>query len=176
MTSWADRSGACDVRSRSVILLLLLIVLSACADERAIPLAPSSAATHATDAAESPAPAAAAPKVDGQRTPPPDEDDVGRWQRSVLARIQPFMHWPPTAPEWVRRAEVAVAITIDRKGRVLASRVITSSGYEVFDHSAARIYKRAQSLPPPPSELKGDPFTFEMTITFDQFRKPPPEP
>jgi periplasmic protein TonB len=91
------------------------------------------------------------------------------WQNNVLNHIQPFMHWPPTAPSWVHHAKPVVAITIDRNGTVLAARLVMTSGYEIFDHSATRIFKRAVTLPPPPPELPGDPVTFEMTITFDQF-------
>ncbi len=90
------------------------------------------------------------------------------WQQSVLKRLQPFMRWPPTAPSWVHKATPVVAITIDRDGNVLAARLVMTSGYQVFDHSATRIFKRAETLPPPPPELKGDPLTFEMTITFNQ--------
>jgi len=61
-----------------------------------------------------------------------------------------------------------VQITIDRKGNVLAAKVVGSSGYDSFDKAARKIFKRALTLPAPPPQMPGDPLTFRMAVTFTQ--------
>jgi len=95
-------------------------------------------------------------------------DPVQAWQLAVIERLHRFMWWPPNAPLYVTEAYPEILVTIDRKGNVLAAKLKTSSGYPVFDHSGTRIFKRAGTLPPPPPEMKGDPITFSMTVTFVQ--------
>jgi TonB family protein len=99
---------------------------------------------------------------------------IRKWQQAVLARIQPFMHWPPSASGAIRDGEPQLAITIDRQGKVLGTKIIKTSGYDVFDRDAVSIFQRAGTLPPPPAELPGDPLTFEMTITYHTTEAPDP--
>lgn len=93
---------------------------------------------------------------------------IRMWQIAVIRRLHPFMHWPPGAPPMVNQAAPVVHVTIDRQGRILSVRVAQSSGYPVFDHSATRAFKRAETLPPPPPELLNDQLSFDMTMTFTQ--------
>jgi len=93
---------------------------------------------------------------------------VAVWQIAVINRLQPYMKWPEDAPYWIDQAAPVVQITIDRKGNVLAAKVVGSSGYDSFDKAARKIFKRATMLPPPPPELPGNPLTFTMSVTFNQ--------
>ena len=92
---------------------------------------------------------------------------IALWQLAVIKRLAPYMRWPDDAPYWIDVAAPTVRITIDRQGRVMAAKVIRSSGYESFDKAARKIFKRALTLPPPPPEMPGDPLTFDMAVTFD---------
>src|SRR5262249_4981082 len=95
-------------------------------------------------------------------------DAVRQWQIAVLQKIQPFKHWPPSVPYWVTDAAPIVRVVIDRQGNILQADVVRTSGYDAIDHEAHRIFKRAATLPPPPPELKGNPYSFDMTVTFTQ--------
>jgi protein TonB len=96
------------------------------------------------------------------------ENPVRAWQIAVINRLQPFMHWPDDAPYWIDQAAPVVQITIDRQGNVLGAKVVGSSGYDSFDKAARKIFKRATTLPPPPPELQGNPYSFTMAVTFTQ--------
>jgi TonB family protein len=98
------------------------------------------------------------------------ENPVGAWQIAVIDRLQPFMKWPKDAPYWIDHAAPVVQVVIDRQGNVLGAKVVGSSGYDSFDKAARKIFKRARTLPPPPPELQGNPYSFTMTITFNQRR------
>src|SRR5262249_47861441 len=142
-----------------VVVFLALLAIVGCAAQKP-------AATTQT----SPEPASSAPGTAAPATPPAgpaaapsptaDQDAIKQWQLAVITHLLPFMGWPNDAPYWVDKASSVVQVTIDRQGHVLNAVLVQSSGYSSFDVAARRIFKRAATLPPPPSQMPGNPLTF----------------
>jgi protein TonB len=59
-----------------------------------------------------------------------------------------------------------VSFTIDRTGRVTASRVVGSSGSPALDDEALAVLQRASPLPAPPAQVPGESFNWTMPIQF----------
>jgi protein TonB len=143
---------------RFVILIALFIVCS-CAAPR--PTASEPATATPASAAETETAATAEP--DGG-----DSAAVKQWQVLVIDKLKPFLLWPNKAPSDVKRASPRVRVRIDREGHVLSVTVTKSSGYDSFDTAARRVFTNVGTLPPPPSELPGNPVSFNMAVTFEQ--------
>jgi protein TonB len=90
------------------------------------------------------------------------------WQAAVLQRVQSFERWPEGVPASVTRAAPIVTLAIDRRGKILAAKVIKSSGYDAIDREASSMFTRVATLPPPPPEIPGETITFQLTIEFHQ--------
>ncbi|MGA9081797.1 MAG: energy transducer TonB, partial [Pseudolabrys sp.] len=73
------------------------------------------------------------------------------------------------APAQVRHETgvTTVAFTIDREGKVVASRVIRSSGFASLDQETIATVQRAAPFPPPPANLPGQTFDFTVPIQFN---------
>lgn len=92
-------------------------------------------------AAPAPAPAAAA----GNEAPAPGEDFAGEagFARAVRERIEEQKMYPAAARQRDMQGVVELRYVIDRKGRLLAAEVVTSSGYELLDRAALRAVRSA---------------------------------
>lgn len=60
----------------------------------------------------------------------------------------------------------SVAFKIDRKGKVLSSQVVKSSGNKALDAEAMALTKRASPVPPPPSDVTGQTLFLTVPIRF----------
>lgn len=89
------------------------------------------------------------------------------WERSVVMHLGRHKRYPPGARSQKQQGSVSVAFTIDREGRVLAVRVLSSSGSALLDEEAAAVLRRASPLPAPPA-IVGD-ATFDLVLPI-QFR------
>lgn len=73
-------------------------------------------------------------------------------------------------PSWARRRRqegvVSVRLTLARDGYVLARRIVLSSGVSALDAEALALIDRAQPLPPPPSEIRGDVIELVAPVEF----------
>jgi periplasmic protein TonB len=65
-----------------------------------------------------------------------------------------------------RRGLTQVAFSVDRAGRVVGTRVVSSSGSAALDEAAVDIIKRASQFPPPPAALPGDQISISVPISF----------
>jgi len=139
------------------VILIGLFITSGCAVHKP---------TAAAPAAETSAAATETPTTASAETA--DSASIEHWQTLVLKKLEPYLLWPENAPQDVKMASPRVRVKIDRQGHVLSATVIKSSGYDSFDIAARRVFKRVGSLPPPPSDLPGDPVSFNMAVTFKQ--------
>lgn len=158
---------------RRVILVLALLLIAGCEARRTsttastpVP-ASSSAAPAATPAAATSAPSSSN-QAASKPTAPETKDPVHLWQIAVIEKLQPFMKWPDDSPDGITKVSPVIRVKIDRQGRILGAVVEKSCGYPTFDTAARAIFKRAGTLPAPPPELAGDPYTFAMAITFTE--------
>ena len=64
--------------------------------------------------------------------------------------------YPPAALARREHGVVYVAFSLDRQGRVTASRIVRSSGSKVLDDDALDLVRRVQPFPPPPPDVAGE--------------------
>ena len=88
------------------------------------------------------------------------------WQGRVMAKLERSKRFPAAAQRAGDQDLVYVSITIDRSGRVLQSRLVTSKGIPALDAAALETVKRASPLPAPPESEEGERITFVVAINF----------
>jgi protein TonB len=114
-------------------------------------------------------PAAAAPVPTAPQTVPtpaarPTSAAILRWERLLVAQLERHKRYPPQARGKV--GEARLAFSIDRDGRVLASRIVHSSGSDALDEEALALVRRAAPLPPPPAGLPDERLSFVVPIRY----------
>jgi periplasmic protein TonB len=91
---------------------------------------------------------------------------IPAWKRQVVGLLERNKRYPAAA----KGAEGTAQLTfsLDRQGRVVASRILKSSGNSVLDAEALEWVKRAQPFPPPPSDmLKADKVDLSVPYKFN---------
>jgi protein TonB len=132
-------------------------------DDRPAPVvAPAAPVPTAPQVAPTPAPRVAALAV-GQ-VPRPTSAAVATWQRQLVAQLERHKRYPTAAKGKI--GEARLAFSIDRSGRVMASRIVRSSGSEALDEDALALIKRAAPLPPPPAGISDDRLSFVVPIRY----------
>jgi periplasmic protein TonB len=126
------------------------------------PLAPQT--TAAPHLAEPPGRALAAPAIGASRALP-DMAETS-WRGLLVARLQSFKRYPSPAVARREQGLVSVSFTMDRTGRVLARRIVKSSGYADLDQEALDMIARAEPLPPFAPSMKENTRGFVLPIRF----------
>ena len=124
--------------------------------------APAAPVPTAPQTAPAPAKLAAGPPV--APMPRPTSAALASWQRLLVAQLERHKRYPPQARGKV--GEARLAFSIDRTGRVLASRIVHSSGSEALDQEALALVRRAAPFPPPPAGLPDDRLSFVVPIRY----------
>ena len=127
--------------------------------------APSAAVTETTAP-----PAVAAPPAETLAAPnaglsEADVQTIARWQRRVVVHLNRFKQYPGTARQARVEGNVQIVFRMDREGRVVERRVMTTSGAAMLDEAALEILKKAEPLPSPPPEMRGT--TFELMLPIE---------
>jgi protein TonB len=133
------------------------------APRRAKPQRPAAPATTAPPRAPRLAARAAAPR---QGPPSPADNAMPTWKGQIVAAIERNKRYPADAEARREQGMPAVSFSIDRQGRLLASRVVRASGVAALDQEALAILRRAQPFPPPPADILGTRFEFTVPIRF----------
>ena len=122
-------------------------------------------------AAASPAPVAA--RVDTvPPTPlvatdePPDPALLERYGRSLSSLFSRHQQYPRLAAMRGWEGEVQLRITIARKGNIVATQVIRSSGFEVLDQNAVQLVTSTGALPRPPEALQNKDIQIVVPVLF----------
>jgi protein TonB len=110
-------------------------------------------------------PAAASTAPPRQRTA--SQAEVTSWQTRIVAQIERHKAYPAAAQSRGEKGVVRLTFTIDRHGRLMSSQVIASSGYPALDQESMTTLRRAQPFPPPPADLAGDKFDFNVPVSFN---------
>ena len=92
---------------------------------------------------------------------------VASWHSKIVGLIERNKAYPPAAQGRGETGVVQLAFSIDRQGRVLASRVVRSSGHASLDQETLATVHRAQPFPPPPVDLPGGKFDFTVPVKFN---------
>jgi TonB family protein len=74
---------------------------------------------------------------------------VADWKSQIIELIERNKRYPLSAPRDEERV-VQVFFSLDRRGRVMDSRIISSSGSSVLDEEALALVRRSEPFPPPP--------------------------
>jgi protein TonB len=88
------------------------------------------------------------------------------WHRGVYLQIVRHKSYPPAARARRETGTVLLALSLDPKGRVVASSVAHSSGYAALDQEAIAITRRAEPFPVPPTGVAGERFDFTVPVEF----------
>jgi protein TonB len=84
----------------------------------------------------------------------------------LRSHVQRFERYPAEAERNGVTGSARIAITIDRSGRLLSSRLAGSSGSAILDDAARATAERASPYPPPPDGIGGHTLTFAATVRF----------
>jgi protein TonB len=113
-----------------------------------------------TDTAKPNVPAASTKKS----APAPGSAAVAKWHKALAARLARYNRYPAQGNS--AEGLVSVAFTIDRKGKVVSSRIEKTSGSTVLDAEALAMLARAAPFPAPPPEVTDAELTFVVPVRF----------
>ncbi len=88
------------------------------------------------------------------------------WEKTLVSHLNRFKRYPESARARGTQGGVSVTFTIDRGGRVIASRILQSSGSPALDAEALAVLQRASPLPAPPDQVAGATFNLTLPIQF----------
>lgn len=95
-----------------------------------------------------------------------DSRAVLKFQKALLRHIEHYQSYPNAARRDRLQGTVQVLFAMRRDGTVLDIRIKTSSGVTILDKEAVETIRRAQPLPPIPSELPGR-LNILLPVAFD---------
>ncbi|MEE4450560.1 TonB family protein [Novosphingobium resinovorum] len=91
------------------------------------------------------------------------------WEGLVLGALNKVKRYPRDA-HFARQQGVSyIRFIMNREGKVLSVRIERSSGFRSLDQEALSLPKRAQPLPKPPEDVKGD--TIELVVPVEFFMR-----
>ncbi|MBB2164870.1 energy transducer TonB [Gluconacetobacter sp. 1b LMG 1731] len=117
-------------------------------------------------------PSSEAPPAPDQAAPAPGASsshaahDPVTWQGALLAQLEKFKRYPAEAQADRQEGTAYLHFAMDRKGHVLSATIETSSGHSLLDQETLALVRRAEPLPVPPDEVKGDPITLTVPVEF----------
>jgi periplasmic protein TonB len=97
-----------------------------------------------------------------------DAKAVAMWRNELVAHIDQKKRWPTAARAHHIQGEVTLEFTVDRAGRVVAFRVLHSSGFAVLDDEAMSTLQRATPLPMPPAQTSEETLHLTIPIRFQR--------
>ena len=110
------------------------------------------------------------PPVPESTSPPrprPSAAAVASWHRMIALQLERHKGYPAVARTRHETGTAELAFTLDRRGKVLTSRVARSSGSAALDQETIDTVRRAQPFPAPPPGMPGDSFVFTVPIRFN---------
>jgi protein TonB len=90
---------------------------------------------------------------------------IPTWRTAVATLLERNKRYPDDAKN--DRGIAQIAFSIDRRGRVMSSRVVKTSGSVALDREALDMVKRAQPFPPPPAALQGSEVSLTVPVRFN---------
>ncbi len=125
------------------------------------PVTPPEPTVTAPPSDTPPAPATTAPAREHHAS----VAETNKWHRDIVAQIERHKSYPPAARARGQKGVVQVAFSIDKDGRLVASRVAQASGHALLDEAAMAALQTSQ-FPPAPSGTPGNEFSFTVPIEF----------
>jgi len=110
-----------------------------------------------------------APPVPVTTAPPPPRPSAAQitsWHRQIALKIERHKGYPAAAQARHETGVAQLTFAIDRRGKVVTSRLARSSGSAALDQETIETLRRAQPFPPPPPNMPGETFEFTVPIRF----------
>ncbi|WP_395396602.1 TonB family protein [Novosphingobium sp. BL-8A] len=100
--------------------------------------------------------------------PPAPQMSSGKptWQGMVLAALDKVKRYPRDAHFARQQGVPYIRFTMDRQGKILSVSLERSSGIRSLDQEALALPKRAQPLPKPPEDVKGESIELVVPVEF----------
>jgi periplasmic protein TonB len=90
---------------------------------------------------------------------------IPTWRSAVVALLERNKRYPADARN--DRGIAQVSFSLDRKGRVMSSRIMATSGSPALDREALEMIRRSQPFPPPPTALPGAEVRLTVPVRFN---------
>jgi periplasmic protein TonB len=90
---------------------------------------------------------------------------ISTWRSSISELLERNKRYPADAKS--DRGIAQIAFSIDRKGHVMSSRIVKTSGSAALDREALEMVKRSQPFPPPPAALTGTEVSLTVPVRFN---------
>src|SRR5215471_14482140 len=110
------------------------------------------------------------PQVPQATSPPrprPSAAQVASWHRRIALQVERHKGYPASARARRETGTAELAFTLDRAGKVVASRIARTSGFAALDQETIDTVRRAQPFPSPPPNMPGETFEFTVPIRFN---------
>jgi protein TonB len=98
---------------------------------------------------------------------PDNSNAIPTWKTQIVALLERNKRYPEGSQARREQGVAQVFFSLDRSGRVVASRVLRSSGASALDEEALALLRRAQPFPAPPRELPGEHVDLTVPIRFN---------
>jgi len=92
---------------------------------------------------------------------------IPTWKRQVVGLLERHKRYPEAAQARNQHGTVELAFSLDRQGRVTASRIAKSSGSSALDEATLDLVRRAQPFPAPPPEMAGAEVNLSVPIRYN---------
>ena len=125
--------------------------------------APTTSALQAVPEQVAAVPAA---PVQGQVNPN-NSAALQKWRGQIVALIERNKRYPEAANSRRQEGVARISFSLDRQGRLLDSRVVSSSGVAVLDEEALALLRRVQQFPKPPPEMGGERVDVILPLRFN---------
>jgi protein TonB len=91
---------------------------------------------------------------------------IASWRELLMMRLQQNKRYPRSAEERREQGVVTLNFTVDRNGRVLARKIVRSSGVAALDTEVMAMIERAQPLPAFPPAMTQHSLNLVVPIRF----------
>ena len=112
------------------------------------------------------APVAVAPPAQAAAVAASDPQALAGYGRSVAGALASHQRYPRIAQMRQWQGTTMLQLEFAADGRLIESRVLSSSGHDVLDRQALDMLRAAQPLPPPPTALAGRPLVVNVPVVF----------
>ena len=92
---------------------------------------------------------------------------IPTWKRQVVGLLERHKRYPEAAQARNQHGTVELAFSLDRQGRVTASRIAKSSGSSALDEATLDLVRRAQPFPAPPPEMASAEVNLSVPIRYN---------
>jgi protein TonB len=91
---------------------------------------------------------------------------IASWRELLMMRLQQNKRYPASAEARLEQGVVTLSFTVDRNGRVLARKIVRSSGVTALDDEVLAMIQRAQPLPAFPPAMVQQSINLTVPIRF----------